>query len=130
MSFNLRSLLYASAVVATSLAAFGVGGLFLALATLALWRLVFPSDHRLPKWLEYSLVGYVIVSLGVALVIAGLWGLKGWSFDPAEYDPSPQFSRFLFLAVAVAPLSKCMQAKRRRQANTAEEPVELPKDFP
>ena len=130
MNFNLRSLLYASAVVATSLAGFGVGGLFLAATTLAVWRLAFPSDNCLPKWLEYSLAGYVIVSLGVALVFAGVWGLEGWSFDPAEYDPAPQISRFAFLAVALAPILRWTQVNRRPQANTPEEPLELPEDFP
>lgn len=130
MNFSLRAIMYATALVACALAGFGVGGLILAATALGVWRLAFPGARPMAAWLERLLALYVIVSLGGVLLIAGLWGLKGWSFDPAEYDLAPQVCKWMFLVLAIAPVVLWLQEKPRHRANTTQDDeVELPQDF-
>lgn len=130
MNFSLRAMIYSTAIVATAIAGFGVGGLFLAATCLAIWRLALPGERPLPHKVEWFLAYYVIISLGLVLVVAGLCGLTGWSFDPAEYDLAPQICKWLFVALAVLPAYWWMQAEPSRHANVSEQDeVELPTDF-
>lgn len=130
MNFRIHTLLYATSLVATGIAGFGVGGLLLVAAVLSMWRLAFPGIRPLGKWAEILVAGYAIVTMSVLLMFGAVWGLTGWSFDPAEYDPAPLVCKLLFGLLAIAPMFWWVRGESQARRRFDRQEVQLPTDFP